>query len=61
MIGFLLGVFYVEHRAQKLMDRNGIGDRYRVETIARNSDTSHIFKRRSVEELLKLVEEGKKK
>jgi hypothetical protein len=61
MIGFLLGVFYVEHRAQKLMDRNGIGDRYRVETIGRNSDTSHIFKRRSVEELLKLVEEGKKK
>jgi hypothetical protein len=61
MIGFLLGVFFVEHRSQKLLDRNGIGDRYRVDTIARNSDTSHIFKRRSVEELLTLVEESKKK
>ena len=59
MRGFLLGVFFVEHRAQKLIDRNGIGDRYRVETILRNSDTSHIFKRRSVEELLKLVEDKK--
>ena len=59
MIGFLLGVFFVEHRAQKLIDRNGIGDRYKVETIPRNSDTSHIFKRRSVEELLKLVEDKK--
>jgi hypothetical protein len=59
MIGFLLGVFYVEHRAQKLMDRNGIGNRYRVETIARNSDTSHIFKKRSAQELIDLVEKKK--
>jgi hypothetical protein len=41
MIGFLLGVFYVENRVQKLMDRNGLTDRYRVDTIPRNSDTSH--------------------
>ena len=59
MIGFLLGVFFVEHRVQKLIDRNGIGDRYRVETIPRNSDTSHIFKRRSAEELIKLTEKKK--
>lgn len=59
MIGFLLGVFFVEHRAQKLMDRNGIGDRYRVETIPINSDTSHIFKKRSAQELIKLAEKKK--
>lgn len=59
MIGFLLGVFFVEHRAQKLIDRNGIGDRYRVETIPRNSDTSHIFKKRSAQELIKLAEKKK--
>ena len=59
MIGFLLGVFFVEHRVQKLIDRNGIGDRYRVETIPRNSDTSHIFKRRSAQELIDLVEKKK--
>jgi hypothetical protein len=59
MIGFLLGVFYVENRVQKLMDRNGLTDRYRVDTIARNSDTSHIFKKRSAEELIKLAEKKK--
>jgi hypothetical protein len=59
MIGFLLGVFFVEHRAQKLIDRNGIGDRYRVETISRNSDTSHIFKKRSAQDLINLIEKKK--
>jgi hypothetical protein len=59
MIGFLLGVFYVENRVQKLMDRNGFTDRYRVDSIPRNSDTSHIFKKRSAEELIKLAEKKK--
>jgi hypothetical protein len=59
MIGFLLGVFYVENRVQKLMDRNGLTDRYRVDTIPRNSDTSHIFKKRSAQELIDLAEKKK--
>jgi hypothetical protein len=59
MLGFLLGALYVEHKAQKLIDNNGIGDKSKAKPIYKNSDTSHIFKKRSAEELIKLAEKKK--